>query len=386
MRTYPRALWPLALFCAFFLSASVARTETAPITGVHVVTLSGTPHERGVQHGKALRDEIGTLVASWKANLRESHGVDPDAFIAKFLEQTDFAPAIEKWTPGLMEEVRGIAEGAGVDFPTMFAFQLPDEIWANAGEIVGDKCTSIGVGAREDRPTVVAQNLDVPPWYHLHPTVLRIRYPDSTLEALVVTIPGLVGANGMNNRRLGVTVNTILQLKASRTGLPVAFVVRGILACETHPKALDFVRGIEHASGQNYIVGGPEEAPGFECSERVVARFSAPGKDYLTYHTNHPVVNGNHRASHLEQLEQAGRTVEQGLYQCPRFASLERRLGGDVRIDLPKIEETLRSRDPGVPINNPHTYVCTIMVLADPPSLHIAAGRPDRTPFEVLGF
>ncbi len=249
---------PLAVLSPLLVTVPVAQ-EAVAAPSLRVLELEGTPHARGLKHGTELRQEIATLITSWKADIERTHGVDADEFVARFLAETDFIPAIEKWTPGLMDEVRGIAEGAGVEFSTMLAYQLPDEMWALGNTISGDHCTGIGVDARGDEPAIVGQNLDVPRWYHVQPTVLRIRDAERDHEALVVTIPGLVGANGLNSRRVGVTVNTILQLRASRTGLPVAFVVRGILACESHAAALEFVRTIEHASGQNYIVGGPTE-------------------------------------------------------------------------------------------------------------------------------
>lgn len=389
-------LVPLALALLFVPVACRVTTQELQVAdrpaaevvenGVHVVLLEGTPFERGVTHGKTLREEIGTLVASWKEDLRRTHAMEPDAFIAKFLAETDYVTAIEKWTPGLLDEVRGIAEGAGIDYETMLAFQLPDEMWANGEEIAGHHCTSLGVDAQDGRPTYVAQNLDVPRWYHLHPTVLRIRHEDSELESLVVTIPGLVGANGINNRRVAVAVNTLLQLQPLRRGLPVAFVVRGILARESHEDALKFVRSIEHASGQNYIVGGPEEANCLECSERVVARFVPFEGAKVTWHTNHPLVNENHSPNWKRQLAASEHAPEEGRYRCWRFEALERRLGSADPIDLAVIEATLCSRDEGVPIDNPSTYVSTIMILGEAPELRISAGRPGVTPFETVTF
>ena len=379
MKTPRNRLVALVLFLALLVVAPAANA-LATAEGIHVVVLEGSAHERGITHGKTLKAEIEHLVNDWKADLKRSYGVEPDELVELFLAETDFVPAIERWTPGLMDEVRGIAEGSEIDFDTILAYNLPDEFWANAGEIVRNRCTSLGVDAREGRPTLVAQNLDIPGWYHHHPTVLHVKHEDSDLESFVVTVPGLVGANGLNNRAVGVCVNTILQLKPSRKGLPVAFVVRGILAQETHAKALEFVRTIEHASGQNYVVGGLEVAPGFECSQRVVTQYVPFEGAKLTYHTNHPLANENYRPAYVQRLE------ESGPYECPRLATLQERLTGDSKNDLDAIKGALSTRNAGVPINNPATYVCTIMVLSDRPELHVAAGRPDEVPFEILRF
>ena len=55
----------------------------------------------------------------WKADLAERYRMDAGAFVKKFLQRTDFTTAMQKWTPDLLEEVNGIAKGAGVDFDTM---------------------------------------------------------------------------------------------------------------------------------------------------------------------------------------------------------------------------------------------------------------------------
>ena len=96
--------------------------DATPGKEVRVLVLEGTPYERGLTHGKTLKQEIHEVVALWKAQLGSPGGTDADAFIQKFLEETDFAPAIEKWTPGLLEEVRGIADSAEIDFDTIYAF------------------------------------------------------------------------------------------------------------------------------------------------------------------------------------------------------------------------------------------------------------------------
>ena len=78
------------------------------------------------------------------------------------MADTDFIPAIEKWTPGLLDEVRGIAEGAKLPFEEVYVFQLADEIWSMGAWAMREKCTAIAVDRRGDQPTLVAQNMDIP--------------------------------------------------------------------------------------------------------------------------------------------------------------------------------------------------------------------------------
>src|SRR5204862_7422542 len=109
-----------------------------------------------------------------------------------------------------------------------------------------------------DQPAFAAQNLDIPAEAHGFQVLLRVRDESRGLQTLVVTESGLVAAAGMNSARVAITCNTLLQLRPCRAGLPVAFVVRGVLMQKDQAAALAFLQGVPHASGQNYIVAGPD--------------------------------------------------------------------------------------------------------------------------------
>ena len=70
---------------------------------------------------------------------------------------------------------------------------------------------------------------------------------------------------------------------------------------------------------------------------------------------------------------------------CPRFNFLKRTLTGNAApLGLEDLKGIYRDRASG--INNGGTYACTIMILEDAPELHIAPGRPDAEPFQILSF
>jgi hypothetical protein len=76
-------------------------------------------------------------------------GLDAQSFFDRFYHQTDFLPAIEKYAPDLLEEVRGIAEGSGRSFDETLARQLSDEDpWfrqiVKFGRPVPENCSSLG--------------------------------------------------------------------------------------------------------------------------------------------------------------------------------------------------------------------------------------------------
>jgi isopenicillin-N N-acyltransferase like protein len=367
-----------------FATVPALRLESAP--RLRVVDIdSGTPYHQGLVHGRALKGEIRELVKRWKQALEKTYGVPADDFIAAFLKKTDFKPAIARWTPGLLDEVRGIADAAGIDFDTMYVYQLIDEQWAIGPDVMPAKCTTIAAGKRAGNPAFVAQTLDIPEFYDGYQTVLRIKDDKEDLETLVFTIPGVIAANGLNNRSIGVCVNAVTQLAYSTTGLPVDFVIRGLLRQKTYEQAVNFLERVEPAAPQTYVIGGPNETSVFERSARKIARFVPFEGAEFSYHTNQPMVNDDYNPRFPEMLKAKNLTLEAYRAQDQRFAQLSQTLKDNTAVlDLDRLEAIFKNRNSG--INNKQTYGCTIMVLGEEPELRIAPDRPDLVTFQVFKF
>jgi isopenicillin-N N-acyltransferase-like protein len=356
-----------------------------PTTKLRVVNLAGTPYQMGKVHGQTLKAEIHELVRRWKEDLEKTYQVTAEVFIRELLKKTDFKPAMDRWTPGLLDEVRGIADGAGIDFDTMYAYQLIDEVWAMGPDLGFSKCTTVAAGKRNGNPAYVAQTLDIPAFYHGYQTVLRIRDDRDDLETLVFTIPGVVAANGLNSRSVGVCVNAVTQLAYSPKGLPVDFIVRGILRQRTYEQAVKFLQDIRPAAPQTYVLGGPGQVAVFERSAGKMSRFVPFAGAEFSYHTNHPLINDDFNPRFPDMLKRKNMTLEGYQAGCPRFNFLGQLLkDNSVTIDLDTLQGIFKNRASG--INNEGTYGCTIMVLGGKPELYISPGRPDETPFQVLGF
>src|SRR3954449_4246677 len=95
-------------------------------TGLPVVTCAGSPAERGERHGEALRGLIAEGLDRWAESIASAHGVAPDTYIASFVAGTDFLPAIRRWTPGLLDEISGIARGSAQPWQWIYASNLLD--------------------------------------------------------------------------------------------------------------------------------------------------------------------------------------------------------------------------------------------------------------------
>ena len=133
-----------------------------------VLVLEGSPRKRGQIHGESMRAKINKIVSIWKDELHKKSKSNPDEYIDEFIAYQKFDRAIQKWTPDLDEEVKGIAEGSGIDEKTMYAYQLADEEWWFAMHKRLDlplpqahHCSAFGVYGQEGLPTLVAQNMDI---------------------------------------------------------------------------------------------------------------------------------------------------------------------------------------------------------------------------------
>ncbi len=385
----------ISVFLAFALLPNRTRDQGQPSSvekNLRVVFLEGTPYERGLKHGKSLKEDIHALVGLWKADIEEKYKIEPDVFIKRFLEYTDFPSAIKRWTPGLLDEVRGIAEGSGLDYDTVFAFQLVDEMWVLSEEMLGsdhdtinDHCTTIGMRKSLQGPSIVSQTLDIPTFYHGFQTLLHIKEPESDLQTMLFTFPGFIAANGLNSSSIAVVVNAVQQLEHSRDGLPVAFVIRGILQKKTYKEAVKFIHTIKFGAPQNYMIGGPENVGSFECSATHVEEFSPYPGALFTYHTNHPLKNMHFTPQIQNHFKSRDIDPQKYTFKCQRFEALQRILkDNDVEISLEKLKDIFRDRE--TIINNRGTFGATIMVLSENPELHISPGRPDEEQFHIFRF
>ncbi len=372
------------LVCLLLFAASSAFARE-----LMVVELSGTPYERGLQHGRALKEAIRQHVLLWKASIHDVTQADPDEFLASFLRDRDFLTPAKHWVPEMIDEVRGIADGAGIPFETIWAKQLGDELWVYEEEWLAqhraepNHCSSLGVPKKGAQPAYVAQNMDIESFNDGFQTVLHIREERATPEQYIFTVAGEVALNGINNRSIGVVVNTLGRLQPARDGLPVAFVIRGILRARSGREALRFVKSVKHASGQNYIIGAANRVFDFEASANKVVAYAPNGEGNSVCHTNHAIVNDDYNERFHGEPGHGGKNSEARLR-----ALRSRDLGTDT------IKNALRSHDDAEnPVCRPlksgdddFTFGSTIMTLSKQPALEVSMGPPDVNPYRRFEF
>lgn len=358
------------------------------------VFVAGSPRERGRSYGETLRGLIRARDAAWKDDIAKSCKIPAKRFLAAFLEDTSFLPAIRQHAPDLLEEVEAIAEGANLAFADVLAAQLMDEQWWYAEAFKRrHHCSSLGSLDRKTGTALIAQTMDLPGWMDGFQTALVIAGPRDAGTTTVLTVAGMIGLCGMVRRKdggmLGLCVNTLAQLASNPCGLPVAFVSRMVLAASDFAAARSFLERVPHASGQNYILSDGRDLIDLECSAGgALAMANGARSDGLVWHANHPIASSDRRRT------PAGRKVmATGASSCHRMAALDAMLAShDKPLDAHTVKALLADRsDRRFPISRPRkngtdsfTFAGVVWDLGAEPRAEIAPGPPCSATFECI--
>jgi len=269
----------------------VAAHPRQALRPLRLVVADGAPRARGVAIGRVLRNEIVAHLDAWRGYVVVPGGGDARGYIADLLRETDFKAAIRRHAPDLLEEIEGVAEGAGRSPDEIYALQLLDEEWAyrarRAAGRTPPKCSSLAI-APEGGPTWIGQNMDLGSYTDGHQAMLRIGRDGDKPAALVFTTAGMIGLMGVNDAGVGVCVNSLPQLPNAAEGVPVAFVLRRLLQTRSLDEASRLVLDLPHATNQHYVIAAPGGVRSFEVSAAGVVEHHPPDPRRV-FHTNHPL-------------------------------------------------------------------------------------------------
>ncbi|QDU27178.1 Acyl-coenzyme A:6-aminopenicillanic acid acyl-transferase [Anatilimnocola aggregata] len=243
------------------------------------IEVAGLPRAMGRQIGEAAREEIRGFCAIALSLVNKSIHVSraaADEIIASTLRSA------ELYSTDMAEELRGMAEGAGVPLSDLMLLQIRNQLQpdADAG------CTSLSLpGQRENRSgRIVAQNWDNDP--ALQPfTLVLTRRPIGKPALMTVTQAGLIAYIGFNEAGIGVCLNT-LPAPSRRFGVPHYFTVRGVYEADSLETALHAVQRADRAIPANIMLTTPQGPADLEVTLDCVHVLSNEGDAGIT-HTNH---------------------------------------------------------------------------------------------------
>ena len=225
------------------------------------VRVQGKPRERGRQYGEQARERIGRSIAAYREVFQHYAGW---SWSKVTREAHRYEQPIAAYGATYVEELRGIAEGAGVGFEdvlaintrteVMFAARARDAARASAGAL--GECSAFCVlpEASADAHTLIGQNWD---WQlHCYDTVvvLEVQKEDGP-DFVTVVEAGLLAKTGFNSSGIGLVTNTLVcDADAGKPAVPYHVTLRAILDCETLSDALAALQRSPRSSSANYLV------------------------------------------------------------------------------------------------------------------------------------
>ncbi len=276
------------------MSETVAGGSTARFPTIRV---AGDARERGRAYGAQARTRIERSIEAYGEVFRVYAGWDWGQVRG---EAARYEAPIAVFDERYVDEMRGIAEGAGVDLEDVLSINVRTEVMfaakARAAEALTDgrrqgECTAFAVQpeASADGHTLLGQNWD---WLlHCFDTVVVLEAEqDEGPNFVSVVEAGLLAKTGMNSSGLGVTTNALVSdADRGEPGIPYHALLRAFMDCENLSDALAAAQRGRRSSSANYLVAHAdgvavdiEAAPG--DFSRLFLTFSEDG---VLLHTNH---------------------------------------------------------------------------------------------------
>lgn len=203
------------------------------------VEISGGDHERGTQYGEFAADLINAARDFYEASFGDSQGLT-------WMQVREFAhewlAPSTSFAPDLIDEMRGIADGAGLDLLDILALNARGEVsrmrrdeslddGADELDLDADGCSSFALlpDATGDGHVYCGQNWD---WRHsVRNTVLLLRIVRPDKPTIVQHVEaGQVGRQGANSAGLALNANGLGgRFPGTSPGVPQPLIRRRVL-------------------------------------------------------------------------------------------------------------------------------------------------------------
>lgn len=250
--------------------------------------LEGTSQAIGYKHGSEGKDEVFQSLLTYEQLFQSYSGIDWKTARERALKHVT---AIEKFDKSMLDEMFGVAKGAGVDFEDILALNCRSEIaltGRNNGTGFADGCTAIGVTPPISKDVIIGQNWDWKSHQKNSLLLLKIAQKDQPVVTMV-TEGGIIGKIGMNEAGIGVCLNALLTDKSSLE-VPLHLGLRGVLNSWSFHEAISRIKGGKMASAANFLIGHSDQHGGGMAFNVEVSPFGIDmegSENGRVVHTNH---------------------------------------------------------------------------------------------------
>ena len=254
-----------------------------------LIEVAGPPRERGRQYGRQAAGRIALGIRHYTDQLERARLTADD--IRALV--TAYVPHMDAFEPAYVEEMRGIAEGAGVEFEAVALLNARTEILKLASRTPpapadDEACTGVVAlpEATRGRRLIHAQNWDWKVECAETAVVLRVRRDDGP-DLLTFTEAGGLARSGFNAAGVAITANYLeCDRDYRRLGVPLALIRRKVLESRHLALAMRCVYTTPKSAANNMIVSHAEGvAIDFECAPDET--FQVHPESGLLVHANH---------------------------------------------------------------------------------------------------
>jgi isopenicillin-N N-acyltransferase-like protein len=356
-----------------------------------IVDVSGDAFERGRRHGASAKPRVQRSLANY-ARLFSYYGVTWDEAQRRAAAYRD---VIGNFDARLLEEIDGIASGAGRDASEILALNVRTEILPldrPTGPVESmdtGECTAIAVprSASTTGETLLAQNWD---WVEAQREALILLRVREARGAAYVTLTeaGMLAKIGFNAHGLGMCLNILRSVFDGReAGIPVHIALRAFLECRDVADAILLAQTLVFAGSSNVLMADRSgDCASLELSPRgvrVVRSESGP-----LCHTNHFL---HAEAAAWDAKLAANFSSEPRLARARTIAAAKTKQGIE---DLKRLlsDETegpvsiCRKPDRSLPAEAQTHTVASIVMELGRGVMHVAPGEPAHTAYEPVAL
>ncbi|WP_419533502.1 C45 family autoproteolytic acyltransferase/hydolase [Endozoicomonas sp.] len=288
--------------------------------------LTGSARERGHLHGELMREEIHTVLDYYRSRfltdrtMLQSH---VDLLMQRLMA----------FKPEYQIEMDAIAEASGVEPFWIYCINGRSELMSSPAPT---ECSSIAF----PQEGLLGQNWD---WAQALEGQLALA--DIELESghrlLTMTEPGMLAKIGMNSSGLGVCLN-ILPANQKLTGLPVHFLLRALLECQSLQEARALIKSHGAGKASHVLVADKKTIIAVELAPDQPWFLSTEQPVYL--HTNHYLQPGQAQPTSTRHCTET------------RLEKLREATQQTAKLDLNAMQQLLNENEKPYPILRPYSY------------------------------
>lgn len=219
----------------------------------HVKITGGDAFERGRQHGEFARANIERGLRHYQDLFEHEQHVSWKAVREKAMA---FVEPLEKDYEDLLDEVRGIGAGAGIDFEDMMVLNTRYELL----KFPIQECTSFSLlsAATQNGHVYVGMNWDNLEWMR-DSTLLMTVDEGNGMRYFCMTEAGQLVRHGFNSFGIGITTNNLESTgDKDQPGVPTNFMRRRVLTSHSLQEAVDSVRRAFRSVSCNLMIASAE--------------------------------------------------------------------------------------------------------------------------------